>query len=34
MGHWWGMGWMAILFWLVLILAVAALLKYLFGRSD
>jgi hypothetical protein len=34
MGSWWGMGWMGILFWVVLILAIAALLKYLFGRSD
>jgi len=32
MGAWgWGMGWMGILFWIVLILAVAALIKYLFG---
>lgn len=34
MGSWWGMGWMSMLFWVVLILAVAALIKYLFGRSD
>lgn len=25
----WGMGWMGILFWLVLILVIAALIKYL-----
>lgn len=31
MGGWWGMGWMGILFWIVLILAIAALVKYLFG---
>lgn len=30
----WGMGWMGILFWVVLILALAALIKYLFGTSD
>ncbi len=31
----WGMGfgWMGILFWLVVILAVAALVKYLFDKS-
>jgi len=29
-----GMGWVGLLFWLVLILAVAALIKYLFGRGD
>jgi hypothetical protein len=34
MGSSWGMGWMAILFWVVLILAVAALIEYLFGRPD
>jgi hypothetical protein len=28
----WGMGWVGLLFWVVLILVVAALLKYLFGR--
>ena len=32
MGGGWGMGWMGILFWIVLILAIAALIKYLFGR--
>ncbi len=32
-GWWgWGMGWMGILFWVVLILVVAALIKYLFGK--
>lgn len=32
----WGMGfsWMGILFWIVLILAVAALAKYLFGKPG
>jgi hypothetical protein len=30
----WGMGWMGILFWVVLILVIAALIKYLFGDSD
>lgn len=35
MGNWgWGMGWMGILFWLVLILVIAALAKYLFGGSG
>lgn len=35
MGDWgWGMGWMGLLFWVVLILAIAALAKYLFGRSG
>lgn len=28
------MGWMGILFWLVLILVIAALIKYLFGRPG
>ena len=27
----WGMGWMGVLFWGVLILVIAALIKYLFG---
>lgn len=27
----WSMGWMGVLFWGVLILVVAALIKYLFG---
>ncbi len=32
-GWWgWGMGWMGILFWIVLILAIAALVKYLSGK--
>jgi hypothetical protein len=32
----WGMGfgWMGILFWIVLILAVAALARYLFGKPG
>lgn len=32
----WGMGfgWMGLLFWIVLILAVAALIKYLFGSRG
>ncbi len=32
----WGMGfgWMGILFWIVLILALAVLIKYLFGKSG
>jgi hypothetical protein len=32
----WGMGfgWMGILFWVVLILALAAIVKYVFGRPD
>jgi len=35
MGDWgWGMGWMGLLFWAVLILAIAALAKYLFGGSG
>ena len=34
MGGAWGMGWMGILFWIVLILAVAALIKYLFSKSG
>jgi hypothetical protein len=35
MGGWsWGMGWMGIVFWLVLILGVAALIKYLFGGKS
>lgn len=37
MGDWgmgWGMGWMGILFWGVLILVIAALIKYLFGDSG
>lgn len=33
-GWGWGMGWMGILSWVVLILTVAALIKYLFGKSD
>ena len=35
-GWGWGMGfgWMGILFWIVLILGVAALIKYLFGKSG
>lgn len=35
-GWGWGMGfgWMGILFWIVLILALAALIKYLFGKSG
>ena len=33
MGGWgWGMGWMGVLFWIVLILAAGALIKYLFGK--
>jgi hypothetical protein len=34
-GWGWGMGfgWMGILFWVVLILALVALIKYLFGKS-
>lgn len=35
MGGWgWGMGWMGIVFWLVLILAVAAFIKYIFGGKS
>ncbi len=34
MGSWWGMGWMGILFWIVLILVIAALIKYLFGKPG
>lgn len=35
MGDWGiGHGWMGLLFWAVLILAIAALVKYLFGKSD
>lgn len=35
MNSWgWGMGWMGILFWIVLILAVVALIRYLFGKSG
>ena len=30
----WGMGWMGILFWVVIVLVGAALIKYLFGTSD
>lgn len=32
----WGMGfgWMGILFWIVLILVLAALVKYLFGKPG
>ena len=33
-GWGWGMGGMAIVFWVVLILALAALIKYLLGRSG
>lgn len=33
-GWGWGMGWMGILFWIVLILVIAALIKYLFGKSG
>ena len=33
MSGWWGMGWMGILLWIVLILAVAALIKYLFWQK-
>jgi len=35
-GWGWGMvfGWMGILFWIVLILALAVLIKYLFGKSG
>lgn len=33
-GWGWGMGGMGVLFWLVLILALAALIKYLFGKSG
>ena len=29
-----GFGWMGILFWIVLILALAVLIKYLFGKSG
>lgn len=28
----WGMGWMGLSFWVVVILAVAALIKYLFWK--
>ena len=35
MGSWgFGHGWMGFLFWFVLILGVAALVKYLFGRRG
>lgn len=27
-----GMGWMGIVFWIVIALAIAALIKYLFGK--
>ena len=27
-----GMGWMGIVFWIVIVLAIAALIKYLFGK--
>ena len=34
MNSWgWGMGWMGILFWVALILALATLIKYLFGNK-
>lgn len=34
MSGWWGMGGMGLLFWIVLILAIAALIKYLIGKSG
>ena len=34
-GAWWGMGWLfMVLFWLAIILAVVALLKWLIGTSS
>jgi hypothetical protein len=30
----WGMGWAGLLFWVVLILVIAALIKYLFGKRG
>lgn len=32
MSGWWAMGWMGLLFWVVLVLAIAALIKYLFDK--
>jgi hypothetical protein len=33
-GMGWGMGWAGLLFWAILILVIAALLKYLFGKRG
>ncbi len=33
-GFMWGMGWGGLLFWVVLILVIAALIKYLSGKSG